>query len=72
MAAQARIEPASAFLQAAVNALSCESGQGGGAQHGAQILRDLAEVVRTWESVPAQIRFAVLALVRTANGGGAG
>ena len=69
MAAQAGIEPATAFLQAAVNALTCESAPTSGAQHGAQISRELAEVVRAWQVLRPQIRFAVLALVRTEKGG---
>jgi hypothetical protein len=60
MAAQAGIEPASAFLQVAVSALTCESAPMAGAQGGAQIVRELAEVVRAWQSLPAQIRFAVV------------
>jgi len=64
MAARAGIEPATAFLQAAVEALSCENGVSHHAQRDAQKLGELAEIVNAWAKLPAEIQFAMLALVR--------
>ena len=69
MAARVGIEPAAAFLEVALRTLSCGSSSSSEAQHSAQIFRDLAEVVSKWEQLPAEIRFAVLALARTSKGG---
>lgn len=65
MAARAGIEPASVFLQAALAALGSESGDAANAQYSAQFLRELAEVASAWAKLPPEIRFAVVALVRT-------
>jgi hypothetical protein len=71
MAARAGIEPASAFLEVAAALISCEIGRKAEAQHGAQIFLSLAEVASKWAQLPTEIRFAVLALVRTSQGGAA-
>ena len=69
MAARAGSDPAAAFLQAAIEALSCGSGVGHDAQRDSQKLGDLAEVVNAWGKLPAEIRFSVVALVRAGKGG---
>lgn len=69
MAARAGIEPASAFLEVAAALLSSEIGHFAQAQHGAQIFRELAQVVQAWIKLPAEIRYSVLALVNAAKGG---
>jgi hypothetical protein len=69
MAARAGIEPAAAFLQAAIEASSCGSGTEGCAQRDAQKLGELAEVVNAWAKLPGEIRFSVVALVRAGKGG---
>jgi hypothetical protein len=68
MAARAGIEPAAAFLQAAIGALSCASQDKGCAQWDAQKCGELAEIVATWAKLPHEIRFSVMALVRAGKG----
>jgi hypothetical protein len=68
MAARAGIEPATAFLQAAINALSCVSEDGGCAQWDAQKCGEFAEIIATWAKLPPEIRFSVMALVRAGKG----
>ena len=46
LAVEVGIEPASAFLGAAITALRCETENSIGAQHGAQISGTLVEVVK--------------------------
>ena len=67
MAARVGIEPASAFLQAAIAAISSESVQSSGAQHGAQKILDLTEVLGAWWAVGPEIRAAILTMVRSAR-----
>lgn len=67
MAARAGIEPASDFLQAVVAALTSESVRNAGAQHGAQNLCELTEVLAAWWSVAPEIRAAILTMARTAR-----
>ena len=69
LAARAGIEPASVVLEAAIAALRYETEKSTGAQHGAQISGALAEVVKIWPGLPAEIRAAVATLVRAAGKG---
>jgi len=67
MAARAGIEPASAFLQAVITALTSESVSDAGAQKRAQDLCELSEVLGTWWSIAPEIRAAILTMVRAAK-----
>lgn len=67
MAARVGIEPAAAVLEAAIATATCEKRCGAGAQHGAQNLRDLAEVLLAWWVVAPEIRAAIVTMVRTAG-----
>lgn len=69
MAARAGIETAAAFLQAVIKELGCRTASSGGAQHGAQNEGELAEIIREWAKLLPEIKFALLALVRTARSG---
>jgi hypothetical protein len=68
MAARAGIEPAVAFLQAAIEALSCENRGERCAQRDAQNAEELREVVGAWPGLSPEIRFAILALARARQG----
>jgi hypothetical protein len=69
MATRAGIEPAVAFLQAAIEASSCGSGFEGCAQRDALVLGELAVLIENWTKLLPEIRSAILTLVRSAKGG---
>ena len=66
MAARAGIEPVIAFLQAAIEALSCENRGEGRAQRDAQRSNELREVVEAWPRLSPELRMAALAVIRSA------
>jgi hypothetical protein len=67
MAARAGIETASEILQAVLGVITCESEPEECAQHGAQKLGDLAEIMREWTKLSPEIKFSIMALVRARN-----
>jgi hypothetical protein len=64
MAARAGIETAYKVLQHVLGKDTCKSASKGGAQHGAQIERELAELAHKWNQLAPEIRYSIIALVR--------